>query len=76
MGIVSPPPGPPFPERRPQLPLADAAGLPAADVERIYRDEGFRVRILAPDSVITLEYRPDRINLVVEDGIVVRASQG
>lgn len=60
----------------PRTPLASVVGLPAAEVAAGYRAEGYRVEVLAPGTVVTLEYRFDRIRLVAEDGLVLEARQG
>jgi hypothetical protein len=37
---------------------------------------GWTVRVIAANGVYTLDFRPDRVNLVVEDGTVTDATLG
>nr|WP_129838809.1 I78 family peptidase inhibitor [Streptomyces sp. RFCAC02] len=51
--------------------------MPADTAERRARERGWsRVRCLAPDAVVTMEFMPGRLNLAVRDGEVVRCWQG
>ncbi|WP_326599780.1 hypothetical protein [Streptomyces sp. NBC_01803] len=55
----------------------DYVGLNADAAERRAHDRGWRkVRRLAPDAIITMEFMPGRLNLAVSDGEVVRCWQG
>ncbi|MFJ8046243.1 I78 family peptidase inhibitor [Kitasatospora sp. NPDC096147] len=52
-------------------------GLTREAAERLAAEQGWRtVRVLAPGALITLEYREDRLNLQVRDGLVERCWQG
>ncbi|BFV60268.1 I78 family peptidase inhibitor [Kitasatospora sp. CMC57] len=52
-------------------------GLGRDEAERLAAERGWRVvRVLAPDAVITMEYREDRLNLTVRDGRVERCWRG
>ena len=53
-------------------------GQPVAGVADRYRAEGFEVGIIDPDlhGGVTLDLRPNRIRLLVHDGVIVDASQG
>lgn len=46
-------------------------GLPAAAAEQEVEDAGLRARIAGPDVMLTLEFRPDRITLLTDDGGIV-----
>ena len=62
-------PGPVDPSRYEGLPYDDAAEVAVGD--------GWHVRRREPGGVYTMEYRPDRLNLDVDDaGVVVRAVVG
>ena len=59
--------------------LAHAAGLSEADATAAAAQKGFTVRIIARDDEwypVTKDYRLDRINLVVVNGVVVDATIG
>jgi hypothetical protein len=52
-------------------------GLDAREAEQAARDKGWAdVRTLAPDAIITMEYRSGRLNLAVREGTVVRSWKG
>lgn len=52
-------------------------GLRQEAAERLAAEQGWRtVRVLAPGAIITMEYREDRLNLTVRDGLVERCWQG
>ncbi|MFR9673947.1 I78 family peptidase inhibitor [Streptomyces sp. TR06-5] len=52
-------------------------GLAAHDAERQARAQGWQtVRVLPPDAIITMEFRPGRLNLAVRDGSVVKCWKG
>ncbi|GAA1170791.1 hypothetical protein F4556_006090 [Kitasatospora gansuensis] len=52
-------------------------GLGQDQAERLAAEQGWRVvRVLAPEAMITMEYREDRLNLTVRDGRVERCWQG
>jgi len=40
------------------------------------REAGRVERVVGPDDLVTMEYRPDRVTLVAEEGRVVRATVG
>ena len=42
---------------------SDLEGLPAQDAEQRVRAAGLSPRTVVPESVVTLEFRPDRITL-------------
>lgn len=71
---MAPLPRPPkAPDDRPD----DYVGLEAEAAESRARERGWpRVRRLAPDAVITMEYMSGRLNLAVRDGVVVRCWHG
>ena len=59
--------------------LDGLTGLAEADAEALARDRGYVVRVVARDGEwfqVTADYRYDRINFVIENGIVVQASIG
>lgn len=47
-------------------------GVPLAEAEAAAKETGRPVRVLAPDSMMTMDHAPDRINIVHEDGKVTR----
>jgi len=56
---------------------ADYRGLPVELARVLAAERGWRtVRELAPGALLTMEYRSDRINLTVRDGVVERAWAG
>ncbi|MEU9127670.1 I78 family peptidase inhibitor [Kitasatospora sp. NPDC048540] len=56
---------------------AQYVGLPVERARELAVRLGVEtVRELAPGALITLEYRADRLNLLVRDGVVERAWQG
>jgi hypothetical protein len=61
------------------VPLPDVVGLRTRQaIERLV-DAGFGARVVERDGVslpVTMDYRPDRVNLSVADDIVVRAAWG
>lgn len=70
----------PSPRHAPEPTVAprDVAGRGAEETADLYRADGFHVQVLdvATSRYMTLEYRPDRIRLLVRDGLVVRALRG
>ncbi|MFI7275208.1 hypothetical protein ACL02R_17980 [Streptomyces sp. MS19] len=69
------------PVPRPPQPPQDVpdryVGMRADDAERSATERGWpRVRRLAPDAIVTMEFMPGRLNLAVRDGEVVRCWQG
>ena len=62
-------------EKRPRF-----IGLALTDAEEVARAEHLRVRVFGPPTqrggVMTAEFAPDRLNLLVRDGIVVDAAIG
>ncbi|GAA3001067.1 I78 family peptidase inhibitor [Kitasatospora albolonga] len=52
-------------------------GLTAERARLLAAERGWSaVRVLEPGALITLEYREDRLNLQVRDGLVERCWQG
>jgi len=51
-------------------------GLDRVVAEERARARDLSVRSLAPDSIITSDYRSGRINFVIVDGVVERAFMG
>ncbi|MFJ5778276.1 I78 family peptidase inhibitor [Streptomyces sp. NPDC093094] len=67
----------PTPSAGPQDEPDAYVGLDATGAERLARERGWSsVRSLPPGAVITMEYRPGRLNFEVRAGRVVRAWQG
>ena len=66
----------------PDSPGAFAAGLIGLDTKQAkarIADEGYEVRVVSVDGKqrpATTDYRPDRINLTIDDGVVTRATSG
>ncbi|MFC5643987.1 MULTISPECIES: I78 family peptidase inhibitor [Kitasatospora] len=57
--------------------VADYRGLPVEVARTLAADRGWRtVRELEPGALLTMEYRSDRLNLTVRDGVVERAWTG
>jgi hypothetical protein len=54
----------------------DYVGRPADDAAALAEERGWTVRRLTPDSVVTMEYREGRLNLIEDDGVVVSAHLG
>ncbi|WP_375405135.1 hypothetical protein [uncultured Amnibacterium sp.] len=52
---------------------AALVGLPSAAAEQEVADAGLRSRIAGPDTMLTLEFRPDRITLTTDESDVVTA---
>lgn len=50
----------------------DWVGAPLAEAETAAKATGRPVRVLTPDSMMTMDHSPDRINVVHEDGTVTR----
>ena len=58
---------------------ASLVGLPTKQAKAQISDEGYEVRVISVDGdsrPVTMDYRPDRINLTIVDGVVTRATQG
>ncbi len=54
-------------------------GVGETNAAAVAAEQGFTVRVVARDGEwfpVTKDYREDRINIVIEDGIVVRAFVG
>lgn len=47
--------------------LADYRGLPWTEARDRASAEGRPVRVLRPGSVVTMDFRPDRLNLRLDD---------
>ncbi|QKW18924.1 hypothetical protein HUT16_07475 [Kitasatospora sp. NA04385] len=57
--------------------LEDYPGLREEPARALAAERGWRtVRVVAPDALLTMEYRSDRLNLTVRDGTVERAWTG
>lgn len=57
--------------------LDDYLGLPEEEARALAAERGWRtVRVVAPEALLTMEYRSDRLNLTVRDGAVERAWAG
>nr|WP_259464601.1 proteinase inhibitor I78 [Streptomyces sp. TLI_171] len=57
--------------------IDDYLGLPVEEARALAAERGWRtVRELAPDALLTMEYRSDRLNLTVRAGTVERAWAG
>ncbi|MFE1321373.1 proteinase inhibitor I78 [Kitasatospora phosalacinea] len=57
--------------------LDDYPGLPVEPARALAAERGWRtVRVLAPEALLTMEYRSDRLNLTVRDSVVERAWAG
>ncbi|TIC80159.1 I78 family peptidase inhibitor [Nocardioides sp. GY 10127] len=62
--------------------LDSLAGLPLAEATRLAEERGHQVRALTPGSPMTMDYRPERVNLEHEPGLedaprrVLRAFSG
>ena len=55
----------------------EVEGLGAQEAEQRVRAAGLHPRTVAPESVVTLEFRPDRITLHTDaDGVVTAARPG
>jgi hypothetical protein len=54
------------------LDLDTLVGMPIEQAAALVESEGGFVRVAAPGQAVTLEYRSDRVTLLVQDGIVVR----
>jgi len=71
----------------PELPVPDVSddfldelnGLDETDASAIVTDQGLTVRIVARDGeyyAVTKDYRTDRVNFSIENGVVVKATVG
>ena len=47
--------------------LAAYKGLGLEDAQALAAKQGRTVRVLAPDTIMTMDWRPDRLNLHVDD---------
>ena len=55
----------------------DYIGLVYAEAHTLASGRGWDPRRVSPGDILTLEYQPDRLNLMVgEDDVVVEASVG
>ena len=57
----------------PELDLDAMIGGPVDEARAAISDAGGILRAVGPDEATTLDYRLDRVTLVVEDGQVVRS---
>jgi hypothetical protein len=55
-----------------ELDLDTLVGLPLSEATALVEREGGFVRATAPGQAVTLDYRSDRVTLLVQDGMVVR----
>lgn len=53
------------------LDLSALAGMPADEARAIIAAAGGQTRVVEPGGSVTMDYRPDRVTLVVADGRVV-----
>jgi len=53
--------------------LAELAGRPLDDATQVVTDAGWQVRAYSPGSMLTMDYREDRMNLEHDNGVVTRA---
>ncbi len=56
--------------------LIGYVGLAREDAEKRAREEGWFVRSVAPDVMLTMEWRSGRINFLIVDSVVTRAWKG
>jgi hypothetical protein len=61
------------PETLQQLDLEAFAGRPVEEVRDAVEAAGGALRVVAPDGAMTADYRPSRVTVVAEDGIVLRS---
>ncbi len=57
-----------------QLDLTTLLGQPVDQARRAVTEAGGTVRAVAPHQPVTLDFRPDRVTLVVEDGVVTEVA--
>lgn len=58
---------------------ASLVGLPTKQAKRQITEAGYEVRVVSVDGdsrPVTMDFRPDRINLTLVDGVVTKATQG
>lgn len=56
---------------------AEYVGLAGPEAEALASARGWRTRLLPPGAMMTMDYRPDRLNLYLDDaGTVTRAHPG
>lgn len=61
----------------PELDRDALLGLPRGEAEQVARDLGWQVRTLRPGDLATMDFRDDRLNLVVDaDGVVTDLNLG
>jgi beta-glucosidase len=56
--------------------LAELVGRPLDDATQVVADAGWQVRAYSPGSMLTMDYREDRMNLEHDRGVVTRAWVG
>jgi hypothetical protein len=61
----------PVPRALAALDLDALVGQSVEEARAAVHDAGGVLRAVAPEDAVTLEYRPDRVTVVVEDGRVV-----
>ncbi len=53
--------------------LGVLVGLPVDEARRSVEQAGGTLRPVAPNQAVTLDYRAERVTVLVEDGVVTRA---
>jgi hypothetical protein len=54
-----------------ELDLQSLVGRPVDEARELVKAHGGVTRTVAPGGVVTADYQPNRVTLVVEDGVVV-----
>ena len=54
-----------------ELDLASLVGLPLAEATELVTAAAGHVRAVQPGSVVTADFRPDRVTLIVEHDVVL-----
>lgn len=62
------------PQALQELDPASLVGLPLDEAAELVTAAGGHVRAVPPGSVVTADYRPDRVTLIVEHGLVVECA--
>lgn len=67
-----------FEKRKASFDLTDLIGLAVADAQRKCEDDGFDVQVLDLDKhqAMTLDFRPNRVRLMIRHRKVEEVSQG
>jgi hypothetical protein len=53
-----------------QLDLTTLVGMPVDEARRQVESAGGRLRVVGPGDIYTLEFRPDRVTVRAEDGVI------